>query len=335
MPTEERAMGAIPSPMDYRDYQVKSFYPTVSSHPSEYQPKELIPAEFQGGVGACVAFGLELQTAYHELAERGTLERFDQNYIYANRLPEHHQGEGMHPRQAYAMLIRYGVPPKGKGFAFGTPRPYFTLKDTEITPKMNSHAVFQRIKSYFTLQTVEEIKTALQHGPVGITIPVYKSFERCPVDGMLRLPDTSQETILGYHYIVIIGWTRDNRWVIQNSWRGWGDRQMLDYSMAYMPYNYPISERWGVIDEELPPINTAKTKERKIELWIGKRIAKIDGKEVTVDADEEITPILVKGKEITRTMLPTRFTADSLGARRVDWDQSEQKVTILCDVVVR
>ncbi len=322
--SEERSLGCLPSPMDRRDYPTIAFYPIATSHSNDYQPKELIKAEFQGGVGACVAFGQELQTAYHEFKERGTLERFDQNYIYRNRLLEHHQGEGMHPRQAYSMLRVWGVPPKGL-FPFTTPRPYSILKDIPLTPEMNSKAVHQRIRSYFQVGNNEtEVKTALEHGPVGITIPVYQSFNDCPNSGILRLPNTASETLLGYHFIVIIGWKRINNityWVIQNSWRRWGDSKMWDYSMGYMPTNYPITELWGVIDEDLPPF---KKKDITIEMWIDNSIAKVDGVDHQIDKDDpKVTPIII-GR---RTRLPIRFIGEAFDCR-VDWDASERKVTI-------
>ncbi len=315
------ALGCLPSPQDYRDYKVSSFFPVKNNLPPSYMPKELIKAENQLGVGACVAFGMELQVAYHELKERGRIERYDQNYIYKNRLPEHYQGEGMHPREAYSMLTRYGVPPKGKGFPHKYPQPYSVLKDQPITPDMNSYAVFQRIESYFSLQFEEEIKTALQHGPVGITIPVYDSFYNCPKDGMLKIPDVSKETLSGYHFILIVGWS-PGRWIIQNSWGAlWGDRQMVDYCMAYMPFNYPIVEKWGVVDEELPPIRNKK----KIVMWIDNPIAEVDGKKVQIDPeDPNVTPKI----ENNRTLIPIRFVAENLDVV-VEWEGKDRKVTLM------
>lgn len=320
---KEFALGCLPSPIDYRDYKADNFFAIKSSFPNEYMPKELIFAENQLNIGACVAFGIELQTAYHELAERGKLERFDQNYIYRNRSPDHHQGEGMVPREAYSMLIRYGVPPKGAGFSYKYPMPYSLLKNEPITPEMNSYAVFQRIESYFAVQFEEEIKTVLQHGPVGITIPVYDSFYDCPKDGMLKLPDTAKETLRGYHFVIIIGWRKDRRWVIQNSWGDlWGDRRMKGYCMAYMPFDYPVREKWGVIDEELPPVK--KNEQTKIEMWIDKPVAKVNNKEVLIDpANALVTPKIIQN----RTMVPVRFIAENFNAN-IDWNEKERKVVI-------
>lgn len=321
---EERTMGCLPSPMDRRDYHVSFFYPVETIHTANFQPKDLIKAEFQGGVGACVAFGQELQTAYHELKERGVLERFDQNYLYGYRKPEHHQGEGMYPREAYETSHLWGIAPKGL-LPYTSPRPYFILKDLKISPEVHSAAVFQRIRSYFQVSNnVQEIKTALEHGAVGITIPVYDSFMNCPASGILPMPNVSSENLQGYHFIVIIGWVKigyQEYWIVQNSWSRWGDSKMYAYSMGYMPLNYPMYERWGVIDEELPPI---KRKGVKIEMWIDNPIAKVNGTDYQIDpADANVVPIIVG----SRARLPIRFIGDAFECK-TEWKESEKKVTI-------
>jgi DNA-binding beta-propeller fold protein YncE len=60
-----------------------------------------------------------------------------------------------------------------------------------------------------------------------------------------------------------------------------------------------------------------------IELWIGKPMAKIDGKEVKIDPDKPVTPLIVKG----RTFLPLRFVAENLGFK-VEWDGATQTITL-------
>lgn len=306
-------LGCLPSPPDRRDYHIASFFPVETVLPEEYMPKVLIPAMNQGGVGACVAYGLELATAYHEYKERSKLERFSQNYIYANREPDHHQGEGMYPREALKMLSRYGVCRSDK-YPKTYPLPYSMLKGT-LTPEMNADAVYQRILSYAALYTDDEIKTALvKNGPVGITISVYDSFENCPSNGMLPMPDPSKETLRGYHFITIVGWRKDRHWVIQNSWLPWGDIKMSQYSMAYMPFGYPMLEKWALVDEELPP-----PKRTKIIMWIGNPIAHVDGKPVQLD----VAPEVKNG----RTLVPLRFVAENMGAN-VKWYAQEKRIEI-------
>ena len=292
-------MGALPSKPDHRDFRVSSFYRVDSVFPSEYMPDTLIEAESQGNTQACVSFSIELQTAYHELKERSVLERFDQNYIYGYRYDNHYKGEGMYPREAYAVLYRNGIPSRGI-LPFKGIQHYSQLATYQFRPGVHSNAVFQRVKSYFALYHEREIKTALQHGPVGICIPVYDSLNHCPANGLLPMPNTMRERLHGYHMMLIIGWTKGGHWVVQNSWKPWGDTQMSRYSMAYMPMNYPTQELWGVIDEELPrPV-------RNMQFIADQPTAMINEEAVELE-----TIPYMQDNEI---MLPGRFLAEELGA---------------------
>jgi len=61
-----------------------------------------------------------------------------------------------------------------------------------------------------------------------------------------------------------------------------------------------------------------------IELWIGKSIAKVNGKDTPIDSgNPKVVPIIKDG----RTMLPVRFVAENLGCQ-VDWDPLTYVVTI-------
>ena len=315
--TKQFTYGAIPSPQDLRDskYQIVNFYSVKSSFPKEYKPKQLIPAMNQLSYGMCVSYAIELITAYHELEERGTLQRFSQGYIYGNRMDDDHKGEGMVTRQALNNFRIYGTPPNSILPDRGT---YSMLKD-KITPEMHSLAATQRIKSYSAVQTVDEIKTALmENGAVLIVIPIYNSFNNCPKDGMLKMPDTFKENILGYHAIVIIGWRSDNRWIIQNSWgRLWGDRRKPDYCIGYMPFEYPIREKWALVDEELPVIN--KEYEYNIKLKINDKNFYVNDNKFTID----VAPFIKNN----RTFIPLRGIMESIGAK-VNYKSNTKEVNI-------
>jgi len=69
---------------------------------------------------------------------------------------------------------------------------------------------------------------------------------------------------------------------------------------------------------------TIKDSKTKIEMWINKPTAIVNGKTVYIDpTNYKVVPILVNG----RTMLPVRFVSESLGAQ-VEWNEAQQKVTI-------
>lgn len=62
----------------------------------------------------------------------------------------------------------------------------------------------------------------------------------------------------------------------------------------------------------------------KIEMWIGKNTANVNGKQVPIDSQNPtVKPEIING----RTMLPVRFVAEALGAN-VIWDNSAQTITI-------
>ncbi|MZQ75276.1 MAG: hypothetical protein GT589_03855 [Peptoclostridium sp.] len=70
---------------------------------------------------------------------------------------------------------------------------------------------------------------------------------------------------------------------------------------------------WGVL--AMPD----KVYANKIELTIGKQMATVNSKAVTLDA----APVIMND----RTMVPLRFVAEALGCK-VGWDEATQKVTI-------
>jgi len=64
-------------------------------------------------------------------------------------------------------------------------------------------------------------------------------------------------------------------------------------------------------------------KERTLEMWVGKPTAKLAGKEVTIDQNPKVTPIIISG----RTFVPIRFLCESLGCE-VSWNEVTKTVTL-------
>jgi uncharacterized repeat protein (TIGR02543 family) len=60
-----------------------------------------------------------------------------------------------------------------------------------------------------------------------------------------------------------------------------------------------------------------------VELWIGKNVAKLNGKSVTIDTNPKVVPVIRAG----RTLLPLRFVAETL-AFNVQWDAILHVITI-------
>jgi len=64
-------------------------------------------------------------------------------------------------------------------------------------------------------------------------------------------------------------------------------------------------------------------KDKKLELWIGKSVAKLNGQSINIDSDAKVVPIIMNG----RTLLPLRFVVEAL-ALDVEWNATTKVVTI-------
>lgn len=102
-------------------------------------------------------------------------------------------------------------------------------------------------------QTENDIKQCLLEGyPIVFGFTVYQSFENPTVaqTGIVPMPKTSAEQILGGHAVVIVGLTQmnnQNYYIVRNSWgTSWGD-----HGYCYMPVEYILnselaSDFWSI-----------------------------------------------------------------------------------------
>jgi uncharacterized repeat protein (TIGR02543 family) len=63
--------------------------------------------------------------------------------------------------------------------------------------------------------------------------------------------------------------------------------------------------------------------DKKLELWIGRNVAKVNNLSTYIDTDPKVVPIIMSG----RTLLPLRFVAEAL-ALDVQWNAATQTITI-------
>jgi hypothetical protein len=76
---------------------------------------------------------------------------------------------------------------------------------------------------------------------------------------------------------------------------------------------------WNASAQKVTIMQEGKT----LDLWIGKNVAKLNGKSVNIDIDSKVVPIIMSG----RTLLPLRFVAETL-AMDVQWNAVTQTITI-------
>ena len=71
--------------------------------------------------------------------------------------------------------------------------------------------------------------------PILITLTVWSSFESGGTNGLLTIPDTTKESYLGNHCMVVVGADLvKKQWIVRNSWGvNWGDQ-----GYCYQPFGY-------------------------------------------------------------------------------------------------
>ena len=84
------------------------------------------------------------------------------------------------------------------------------------------------------------MKTALASNfPFVVGITIYSSFEDPDVaqTGIVPMPDTDNELVLGGHAVLVVGFDDSNQWfIVRNSWgTSWGDQGYF-----YLPYAYLV-----------------------------------------------------------------------------------------------
>ena len=233
---EQQHFNMLLSPEDKRDYRAKDVFMAVVALPEEYESKGT-PILNQGQVSSCVAHSCVTTMMTCEEKELNKHNDYSRGYIYGNRASLDFKGEGMYPRQALKQRnkggdVLYDYLP------YNIEWPQIKNKLDECgRDELSIKAADHKIISYFRCYDEDDIKLAiLKYGACLIAVPVYESFGRD-----LHKPEEG-EKLRGHHAMVAVGWTKDGRWIVQNSWgKTWGYKGKL-----YMDPDYEIEEAWGM-----------------------------------------------------------------------------------------
>jgi hypothetical protein len=253
------ALGAIPSPADSRDWHIERLIPKMTALPDEFCHAGTV-IKNQGNVGSCVAESLALCREIKEFQQEpdGNYRKYSEEWIYGNRGLDDYQykdefgsiwadvlGVGMIPRIAIGRLKQYGVPakedvPSLRLVEWPEAQNQVRYIYTGALPLAYPH----RITAYARLYTAEEIKQAVYNiGPVTIMISCWNWW----IDGN-NILHPNDDPVTGYHEVTIVGWRKDNTFIVANSWgEEWGDK-----GFCYIPFDYPIIEAWSMTDEIVP-----------------------------------------------------------------------------------
>lgn len=250
MPHPQYGLGAIASPVDRRDFKVGDFIDMagVPELPDGYlQPcyksYDEIPRFNQYNTMKCGAFTAKQIQATNQFIETGKYVDLSEDYIYANREPDMHQGEGTVGRQLMQMLSTEGICPRsdfnGAGKTYAECKAALALVKASLLPK----ALPNRTLAYVNVTTPLEMKMALRYlGPLAVSISTPDSFYSTPSTGIVAPP---AGTVDGGHMMFCPGYDTADRLSIVNTWgEQWGRE-----GMCFMPMNWKnIKEVWAITD---------------------------------------------------------------------------------------
>ena len=235
---------SIPDPRDWTEEV--AYYASYDDVCKEILPDEYIAPKTkilnQQSIGSCVAHALATMLAQGDMKVFGDAFEYSRGFIYANREDDQYQGEGMRTNEALKQLNHYGDC-LYEDFPYNETYPEVRAKLEQNKEELFAKAFPNKIVSYYRCNNINEVKRAvLRNGGVVIAIRVYEDFSR-------DLHKSKSIVPRGGHAMIIVGWTKDNRWIVQNSWgSSWGYSGFL-----YMDFDYPVSEFWGVITVQERP----------------------------------------------------------------------------------
>lgn len=224
-----------PTPANHPLAKAPRVAPQVGELPPSVDMSPLFPGiRDQGQEGACTGFataGLR-ETLWGSSTGQKLDHRLSPAYLYART----RMAEGTFPfddgatmADEFAVLSGFGVCPEDDLKYTGDPA-------EGPTPLCDAAAVAYRVGEPLRVDrsTPDSVKAVLAAGmPVGISIPVYQSFEATGWDGVVALPNAAKEALLGGHGLFLMGY--DSRGYLgANSWNTtWGD-----HGFFHMPYGW-------------------------------------------------------------------------------------------------
>ena len=302
---------------DPRNYTISQFIPGKDRINDEefmlkFPQKEIIID--QGSISACVGHSFVMAKQILEYQQTNKWIDFDPFILYGTRYDDDYVGEGMYPFQGAKALYKDGAYFRRD---FGKRQEMPQLKNTvEQWKKNNPDKVLKAkdytITGYSYVNSEQAIKRALKNGmPVSVAYPIYASFYDTGKNGIVKVPDTLKEELYGYHQMLIVGWTKDNKWIVVNSW---GTRYGLK-GMYLIPFENEYDSAIAVSDTITP--STYKAKELSFT---------IDQNEYIVDGATKVFDSVPYIKD-DRTYVSVRFITEALGCS-VEWIEDTRKVII-------
>lgn len=129
--------------------------------------------------------------------------------------------------------------------------PADVTKWLECPPEVvNEGAKLQLVTEYYRLANADDFRDCLSAGhPIVLGITLYSSFEsvEVTVSGIASMP-VPNDTILGGHCIVLVGYTEGGDWILRNSWGpNWGQNGYFILPKAYLEDTNLWSDAWMIV----------------------------------------------------------------------------------------
>lgn len=209
--------------------------------PEEFVISGLSKIENQAQTSMCVAMAASTMLESTKLTNDSSIE-FSPAFIYCNRSDDDWLGDGMFMDQALNNIRKHGCCELSRFNEIDDYNSLMSIFDARYD-ELIENAKNYKIKSFYKLSALDEIKYTLMHvGAVATCMRIHETV----LDENNYFSNEGSE--LGGHEVVIIGWTKDDALIIQNSWGSdWGDDGLAYYKLG--TYAEPDDWCWACVGE--------------------------------------------------------------------------------------
>lgn len=256
-----RIMGFIPDPVDERDFQFSRIKKNllkvrnVVKLPTSIDLSDLMsPVRDQGEIGACTAFAVSVG-----LMESIELEHFKTPMINLSPLflyynTREYQGaveedSGATLRDTIKTASKLGVCSENL-WPYGQDKLFVEPPSAAYREAGNKSF---KINNYYRVSGLKELKQALAaKNPVVLGLLLYESFqsEKVAETGVVPMPNTMKEELLGGHAVCAIGYDdTTSKVLVRNSWGSdWGQKGYFQLPYNYIKNTDLASDMWTAVN---------------------------------------------------------------------------------------
>lgn len=301
---------------DVRDYNISMFIPHQDKITDEEYilnlPKLNIIID-QTVYNSCVGHSFAMAKSILEYHRTNKWMDIDPYMIYGTRYDNDYAGMGMYPVQGAKVLLKDGAfLRRDFNMQQEVPEIINTVRKwkEKHTDKVEEAKKLQ-ITGYYFIYNNLQVKTALKYGmPVSVAYPIYESFYNTTDNGIVSVPKNNEQ-LQGYHQMLIVGWTKNNQWIVVNSW---GTHCGLK-GMYLIPFDYKFDSAIAISDT----ISPCKYKAKKIVFRPYKETFIIDNQLKIFDSKPYI--------KNDRIYVSVRFITEALGAS-VEWLNDTREIIV-------